>query len=88
MLFSQKFKLVHVFFSLDKNYAAVLIIWDRMFGTFAAEREEEPVVYGLVTPIETYDPIKIQSKYYLNIFNILVNSKYTLRQKYEFMFYR
>ena len=59
-----------------------------MFGTFEAERDEEPVVYGLVTPIETYDPIKIQSKYYLNIFNFLVNSKYTLRQKFEFMFYR
>ena len=59
-----------------------------MFGTFEAERDDEPVVYGLVTPIETYDPIKIQSKYYLNIFKFLVNSKYTLRQKFEFMFYR
>merc|ERR1712131_126240 len=74
-------------YCLDKNYAAVLIIWDRMFGTFEAEREEEPVVYGLVTPIKTYDPIKIQSKYYLNIFNFLVDSKYTIRQKFEYMFY-
>lgn len=58
-----------------------------MFGTFEAEREEEPVVYGLVTPIETYDPIKIQSKYYLNIFNFLADRKYTLGEKFEYMFY-
>jgi sterol desaturase/sphingolipid hydroxylase (fatty acid hydroxylase superfamily) len=39
---------------LDKNYAGIFIIWDRMFGTF--EEEEEEVVYGLVTPIESINP--------------------------------
>ena len=39
---------------LDKNYAGIFIIWDRMFGTFA--REDEKVVYGLVTPIESVNP--------------------------------
>lgn len=39
---------------LDKNYAGILIIWDRMFGTFAEEQEE--VVYGLVDPIESINP--------------------------------
>ena len=33
---------------LDKNYAGVLIIWDRMFGTFQKERFDDPIVYGLV----------------------------------------
>ena len=33
---------------LDKNYAGVLIIWDRMFGTFQQERFDDPIVYGLV----------------------------------------
>jgi alkylglycerol monooxygenase len=55
-------------FSIDKNYAAVLIIWDRMFGTFSEERIDEPVVYGLITPIKTYNPITIQCKYFYNIF--------------------
>ncbi len=40
---------------LDKNYAGIFIIWDRMFGTFAEEKEE--VVYGLVTPINSINPI-------------------------------
>lgn len=39
---------------LDKNYAGVFIIWDRMFGTFAEEKEE--VVYGLVNPINSINP--------------------------------
>lgn len=39
---------------LDKNYAGIFIIWDRMFGTF--EEEQEEVVYGLVKPIESINP--------------------------------
>ncbi|WP_280831031.1 sterol desaturase family protein [Mycolicibacterium frederiksbergense] len=42
---------------LDKNYAGILILWDRMFGTFAAEGE--PVRYGLTKNIDTYNPIKV-----------------------------
>jgi alkylglycerol monooxygenase len=40
---------------LDKNYAGTLIIWDRLFGTFVAE-EEEPV-YGLVKPLNSWNPL-------------------------------
>ena len=42
---------------LDKNHAGIFIIWDRVFGSFA--REEEKVVYGLTTDIQTFNPIKI-----------------------------
>lgn len=42
---------------LDKNYGAVFIFWDRIFGTFASEKEE--VVYGLTKPIKSYNPVKI-----------------------------
>lgn len=38
----------------DKNYAGILIIWDRMFGTF--EEEKEKVVYGVTEPIESNNP--------------------------------
>merc|ERR1712200_205685 len=37
-------------YCLDKNYAGVLIIWDRMFGTFEAERSDIKIVYGLGDP--------------------------------------
>lgn len=39
---------------VDKNYAGVFIIWDRMFGTFEAEGEE--VVYGTIKPLQSYNP--------------------------------
>lgn len=42
---------------LDKNYAGILVIWDRMFGTY--EPEVEKVRYGLTTPIETSNPVRI-----------------------------
>lgn len=38
---------------LDRNYGGILIVWDRLFGTFQAE--DEPVVYGLTTNIGTYN---------------------------------
>lgn len=44
---------------LDRNYAGVFIIWDRMFGTFEPEREDEPCRYGIVRNLGTYNPIKI-----------------------------
>jgi hypothetical protein len=43
---------------LDKNYGAILIVWDRLFGTFA--REEEPCVYGIVKPFASYNPVWAQ----------------------------
>lgn len=42
---------------LDKNYGGVLIVWDRLFGTF--EEESERVVYGLTKDIDTYNPFRI-----------------------------
>ena len=42
---------------LDKNYAGIFIVWDRLFGTFAEEREK--VVYGLVDPIDSVNPLVV-----------------------------
>ncbi len=42
---------------LDKNYAGIFIIWDRMFGTFAEEKA--PVTYGLVEPINSINPLTV-----------------------------
>jgi sterol desaturase/sphingolipid hydroxylase (fatty acid hydroxylase superfamily) len=44
---------------LDRNHGSILIVWDRLFGTF--QREEEPVVYGLTKNIGTYAPGRIAS---------------------------
>merc|ERR1719433_183080 len=51
-------------YCLDKNYAGVLIIWDRMFGTFEWERDDEKIVYGLVDQPQFFNPLKHQMFYY------------------------
>lgn len=50
---------------LDKNHAGVLIIWDRMFGTFKAE-EDRPH-YGLTSNLTTYNPVKIAFHEWISI---------------------
>ena len=44
---------------IDKNLGQIFCVWDRMFGTFQEELEEEPPVYGIITPAGTWNPIKI-----------------------------
>jgi sterol desaturase/sphingolipid hydroxylase (fatty acid hydroxylase superfamily) len=44
---------------LDRNYGGVFIIFDRIFGTFVAERDDLPCRYGLVTPLRSNNPIVI-----------------------------
>ena len=44
---------------LDKNYGGVLMIFDKLFGTYATEEENSPCCYGLVTPVESVNPIWI-----------------------------
>jgi sterol desaturase/sphingolipid hydroxylase (fatty acid hydroxylase superfamily) len=43
----------------DANFGGVLIVFDRLFGTFRAERDDVPCRYGLVTPLESNNPIRI-----------------------------
>ncbi|MEO7430023.1 MAG: sterol desaturase family protein, partial [Acidimicrobiales bacterium] len=57
---------------LDRNHGSILIIWDRLFGTF--QREEEPVVYGLTKNIDTYDPTRIASHEYRDIVRDIAHS--------------
>lgn len=52
---------------LDKNHAGILIIWDRLFGTFMEEDPNEPIVYGITTNINTYNPLKIASHEFINL---------------------
>ena len=42
---------------LDRNYGGILIIWDRLFGTY--EPEGERVRYGLTTQLRSYRPIQV-----------------------------
>ncbi len=44
---------------LDANYAGVLIIWDRLFGTFIPEDSARRPRYGIVTQLGTFNPFRI-----------------------------
>ncbi len=44
---------------LDKNFSQVFIFWDKIFGTFQPELDEEKPVYGITRPVHTWNPVKI-----------------------------
>ncbi|WP_337993954.1 sterol desaturase family protein [Actinomycetospora lutea] len=50
---------------LDRNYGGILIVWDRLFGTFAAEQRRPS--YGLTTPVGTYNVLTLQYGHYVDI---------------------
>ena len=54
---------------LDKNYGNLLIIWDRLFGTF--EEEKEKVIYGVRNNVKTFNPIKITFFEWISFINDL-----------------
>lgn len=66
---------------LDRNHAGILIIWDKLFGTFQPELKEERVSYGLVKNINTYNPIKIAFIEWVNMFKDAFSGKKSLRNR-------
>ena len=58
---------------LDKNYAGVLIIWDRLFGSFVPETEEPR--YGIIKPLESYNPLWINLHGWAEMFQAIHSSR-------------
>ncbi|HPM67474.1 MAG TPA: sterol desaturase family protein [Piscinibacter sp.] len=42
---------------LDRNYGGILIVWDRLFGTFIEEDDTEACVYGTRSPLRSWNPL-------------------------------
>ena len=53
---------------LDKNHGGILIIWDRIFGSF--QEEEEKVNYGITTGLQSWNPIWAQCHYFFEIYQM------------------
>lgn len=70
---------------LDKNMGMLLIIWDKLFGTFQAEEESDPVKYGLTSNINTYHPLKMVFHEWANIAKDL-KKKASLKAKFMYVF--
>jgi len=52
---------------LDRNYGAIFVVWDRMFGTFQPECADEPCVYGTTLPLRSWDPLRAVGGPYLEL---------------------
>jgi len=56
---------------LDRNHAGVLILWDKLFGTFAEENSADPVVYGLTENLNSDQPLKVLTHGYTDLWEDL-----------------
>ncbi|MCR6644181.1 MAG: sterol desaturase family protein [Terricaulis sp.] len=70
---------------LDANYAGVLIIWDRLFGTFVAEDDAERPRYGIVSQLGTFNPFRVAFHEWIGIWRDVARAK-SLREAFGFMF--
>jgi alkylglycerol monooxygenase len=68
---------------LDKNYAGVLIIWDRLFGSFVPESEEPR--YGIIKPLESYNPLWINTHGWVEMWQA-IKRQHSLRGKMRCIF--
>ncbi|MFV0461952.1 MAG: sterol desaturase family protein [Nostocoides sp.] len=67
---------------LDRNHGSILIVWDRLFGTF--EPEDEPVVYGLTTNIDTFNPARIATHEWRDIARDIAGAR-TWSDRFSFL---
>ena len=58
---------------IDRNHGSILIVWDKLFGTF--EPEDEPVVYGLTKNIGSFNPAVVASHEYKDILRDVADSE-------------
>ncbi|WP_323846213.1 sterol desaturase family protein [Microbulbifer magnicolonia] len=49
---------------VDRNYGGVFIIWDRLFGSYQEELDEEPCIYGVRKPLNSFDPLAANLQHY------------------------
>lgn len=49
---------------LDRNYGGILILWDRLFGTFVEEDDADPPVYGTRAPLRSWNPLWANAEVY------------------------
>jgi alkylglycerol monooxygenase len=56
-------------YCIDKNFGGMLVLWDRLFGTFAEERDDEPIVYGASKPLASYNPLWAHLQLYADLWH-------------------
>ncbi|MBB1380977.1 sterol desaturase family protein, partial [Shewanella sp. SR41-2] len=69
---------------IDKNYAGVLIIWDKMFGTF--EPEVETVQYGITKPVNSFNPLVVTFSEWRDMWGDVTQAQLSLKQRLRILF--
>ncbi|MCC5815330.1 MAG: sterol desaturase family protein [Leptospira sp.] len=67
---------------IDKNYAGMFIIWDRIYGTY--QEENAAPIYGIVSPLRSFNPLKANLHLFFEIGSVLA-SKLPFREKLKFI---
>jgi sterol desaturase/sphingolipid hydroxylase (fatty acid hydroxylase superfamily) len=52
---------------MDRNYGGLFILWDRLFGTFQEEQDDEPPIYGIRGPLHSFNPFKAITHIYVDM---------------------
>ena len=71
---------------LDRNHAGILIIWDKLFGTFQPELKSEKVKYGLVVNIKTYNPIFIAFNEWGALYKDINTKNISVRNRIRYLY--
>ena len=68
---------------IDKNYGALFVFWDKLFGTF--EPEVETVDYGITVPVQTQNPVWVNVHHHIHIIKMVFKTS-TLENKFKVVF--
>ena len=66
---------------IDKNLSAIFCVWDRMFGTFQEELYDEPPVYGVLKPVQSWNPLWIN---FQHLWGLALDAWHTKRWRDKF----
>ncbi|MFB2648489.1 sterol desaturase family protein [Shewanella mangrovisoli] len=69
---------------IDKNYAGILIIWDKLFGTFVPEGET--VIYGITKPVNSFNPFKVTFSEWRDMFSEVTARGLTFSERFKILF--
>ncbi len=60
---------------LDANYAGVFIVWDRVFGTFVEESDQDAPRYGIIGQIASFNPLRIALHGWVSLGSDLIRAR-------------
>lgn len=68
---------------IDKNYAGILIIWDKIFCTFVEEDEQNPCEFGIVRQVKSHNPFTLTFHEWRDMFKDALSGNKTITQRFK-----